>query len=61
MVTVSQFRGRLHASYSLKFKGKGYNFHDNLDNVPLESTPSSGKGGFERQLMSIHDLLLILL
>ena len=42
------------ASYSLKFKGEGYNFNDNLDNVPLESTPSSGKGGFERQLMSIQ-------
>jgi hypothetical protein len=37
-----------------KFKGKGYNFNDNLDNVPLESTPSSGKGGFERQSMSIQ-------
>ena len=37
-----------------QFRGKGYNFNDNLDNVlishsferlfPLESTPSSGKG-----------------
>jgi hypothetical protein len=32
MATVSQFRG------------KGYNFNDNLDNIPLESTPSSGEG-----------------
>ena len=39
MATLSQFRG------------KGYNLNDNLDNVPLESTPSSGKGGFERQLL----------
>ena len=49
MATVSQFRG------------KGYNFNDNLDNIlishsfkrlfPLESTPLSGKGGFERQLL----------